>query len=315
MVIDIEHLSKRYKRAGAPALDDVTLTVGRGVFGLLGPNGAGKSTLMGILATLIEPSAGRVHVAGHDVRGDRAAIRRLLGYLPQEFGFYPRLTAYETLDYLALLSGLGRERRGRIEETLAVVNLEDVARRRVGTFSGGMKQRLGIAQALLNRPTVLVVDEPTAGLDPVERVRFHTLLAELATRSTVLLSTHIVADVASTCTDLAVMQKGRVVYRGSPADLAVEAVGRVWGATVQPERLATIEQCCTIAAATATPTGLTVRAVGTPPVGLACWQLEPTLEDGYLALVGLGGRVNPPSPWGRATIDAKQLVRSGENRP
>src|SRR5439155_9206379 len=196
---------------------------------------------MRILATLVAPSRGRALVAGHDVRRERAAIRRLLGFLPQEFGFYPRLTAYETLDYLALLSGLGRERRVRIDEALAFVRLSDVARKRVGAFSGGMKQRLGIAQALLNHPALLIVDEPTAGLDPVERVRFRTLLAELATRSTILLSTHIVADVASTCTDLAVLQKGRVVYRGTPEALAGQAAGRVWAATIVPARLPEVE--------------------------------------------------------------------------
>lgn len=287
-MIEIEHLSKRYARAATPAVDDISLVMGSGIVGLLGPNGAGKSTLMRILATLVEPSSGTAHVVGHDVRRERAAIRRLLGFLPQDFGFYPRLTAYETLDYLALLSGLGRDRRSRIDEVLAVVNLSDVARKRVGAFSGGMKQRLGIAQALLNRPAVLIVDEPTAGLDPVERARFHTLLAELATRSTVLLSTHIVADVASTCTTLAVMQRGRIVYRGTPAALVAQAQGRVWGATIPPEHLSTIERTCTVAAATATLNGLEVRLVGTAPIGLSRIALEPTLEDGYLALVGSG---------------------------
>ncbi len=289
-MIEIEKLTKRYERAAAPALDEVSLSVGTGVFGLLGPNGAGKSTLMRILATLVEPSAGTARVAGHDVRRERAAIRDLLGYLPQEFGFYPRLTAYETLDYLALLSGLGRERRARIEEVLAIVNLGDMARKRVGTFSGGMRQRLGIAQALLNSPKVLIVDEPTAGLDPVERVRFRTLLAELSARGTILLSTHIVADVASACSDLAVMRTGRIVYRGAPAGLAARARGRVWGTTITPDALPAIERTCTVAAATATPAGLEVRLVGAPPDGLTLTPLEPTLEDGYLAIVGPGAQ-------------------------
>jgi len=296
-MITIDSLSKTYGRAAAPALDGVSLDIGGGVFGLLGPNGAGKSTLMRILATLVDPSAGTVTVAGHDVRRDRAAIRRLLGYLPQEFGFYPRLSAYETLDYLALLSGLGRERRARIGEALAVVNLTEVAGKRVGTFSGGMKQRLGIAQALLNRPALLIVDEPTAGLDPVERVRFRTLLAELAGRITVLLSTHIVADVASTSSDLAVLLKGRVVYRGTPAGLAAHAQGHVWAATITPEQLPAIERACTVAAATATPGGLDARLVGTPPACLAVRALPPTLEDGYLILVGPGHPEDgPPLP-------------------
>ncbi len=285
-MIEIEHLSKMYKRGVIPTLDDISLTIGRGGFGLLGPNGAGKSTLMRILSTLSEPSHGHVMVAGHDVRRERAAIRRLLGFLPQEFGFYPRLTAHETLDYLALLSGLGRERHARIAEVLETVKLTDVARKRVGTFSGGMKQRLGIAQALLNQPAVLIVDEPTAGLDPIERVRFHTLLAELATRTTVVLSTHIVADVASTCADVAVLHKGHVLYHGSPVDLTARAEGRVWMVTIDPRNLAEVERTCTVAAATPTLSGLEVRFVGALPAGLAATPVRPTLEDGYLATAG-----------------------------
>lgn len=310
-MIEIEGLSKRYERATRPALENLNLRIGSGVFGLLGPNGAGKSTLMRILATLVEPTGGRASVAGHDVRRERAAIRRLLGFLPQEFGFYPRLSAYETLDYLALLSGLGRERRARIEEALAIVHLSDVVRKRVGTFSGGMKQRLGIAQALLNRPALLIVDEPTAGLDPVERVRFHTLLAELAARSTVLLSTHIVADVASTCTDLAVLQQGRVVYRGTPAGLAGQAAERVWAATVAPEWLPEVERVCTVAAATATPRGLELRLVGTPPAGLAARPLGATLEDGYLALVGPGAAEADRTPLSGAAPETAALAAIG----
>jgi ABC-2 type transport system ATP-binding protein len=284
-MIEMEQVSKTYKSARIPALSEVSLTISGGAFGLLGPNGAGKTTLMRILATLVSPSAGRAAVAGHDVGTGRAAIRRLLGFLPQDFGFYPRLTAYENLDYLALLSGLGRERRVRIEEALQRVNLQDVARKRVGAFSGGMRQRLGIAQALLNRPTVLIVDEPTVGLDPSERVRFRTLLAELASRATVLLSTHIVADVASTCTDLAVLRQGRIVYRGATSGLIAQARGQVWGAMVTPAQLPAIEAVCTVAAANATQAGLEVRLVGTPPPGLEVTPLEPTLEDGYLAVV------------------------------
>lgn len=163
-MIEIEHLCKEYTRRAGPVLRDINLTFGTGVFGLLGPNGAGKSTLMHILATLATPSSGSARVRGHDIVGDRRAIRRILGFLPQDFGFYPHFTAFEILDYLALLGGLGHERHRRIEEVLTAVRLSDVTHQRVGTFSGGMKQRLGIAQALLNRPSVLIVDEPTSGL-------------------------------------------------------------------------------------------------------------------------------------------------------
>ncbi len=313
-MIEIEHVSKTYKHGAVHALDDVSLTIDRGMFGLLGPNGAGKTTLMCILATLTEPTAGSARVAGYDVQRDRAAIRHLLGYLPQEFGFYPRLTAYETLDYLALLSGMGRERHARIDEVLTVVNLGDVAHARVGTFSGGMRQRLGIAQAILHRPTLLIVDEPTAGLDPVERVRFRALLAQLATHSTVLLSTHIVGDIASTCADLAVLQGGRVIYCGSPTGLAAQAQGRVWGAVVAPERLAAAERGCIMAAATATAAGLDIRLVGAAPSGLATVPLVPTPEDGYLALVGADGRAGGPHEGSGITpgLGTSRLTSLGE---
>ena len=297
-MIEMEQVSKTYKGARAPALAEVSLAIPAGAFGLLGPNGAGKTTLMRILATLVAPSAGRALVAGHDVRTGRAAIRGLLGFLPQDFGFYPRLTAYENLDHLTLLSGLGRGRRACIEEALQAVNLQDVARARVGTLSGGMRQRLGIAQALLNHPAVLIVDEPTVGLDPSERMHFRTLLAGLAARTTVLLSTHIVADIASTCTDVAVLRQGRIVYRGATVGLTARAGGMVWGATVTPAQFPAIERACTVAEATATPAGLELRLVGTPPPGLAVVPLEPTLEDGYLAVVEGGAGVPHPQPGG-----------------
>lgn len=293
-MIEIEHLSKTYKRQAAAALQSISLSIGHGVFGLLGPNGAGKSTLMGVVATLIEPSQGHVLVAGHDVRHERAAIRRLLGFLPQDFGFYPHLTAYETLNYLALLTGLGRERHARIAEVLEIVNLTEVARKRVGTFSGGMKQRLGIAQALLNRPAVLIVDEPTAGLDPVERVRFHTLLGELGTHTTVVLSTHIVADVVSTCTEVAVLHKGCVLYHGSLAGLAAQAERQVWTATIAPESLSDVQRLCTVAAAMPARDGLEVRLIGIVPPSLAAVPVPPTLEDGYLALAGPAAQAARP---------------------
>jgi len=307
-MIVIEGLTKSYGRGARPALDGITLSIGGGIFGLLGPNGAGKSTLLRILATLAEPSSGRATVAGHDVRAERAAIRHLLGYLPQEFGFHPRLTAYEHLDYLALLSGLRRGRRARIEAVLEMVNLRDGARKKVGTFSGGMRQRLGIAQALLNRPSLLIMDEPTAGLDPGERVRFRTLLAELAGTTTILLSTHIVADVASACGDLAVLQAGRVRFRGAPTALAAHASGRVWEALISPSQLPMVEAVCTVAAAAVTPEGIVARLVGTPPRDLRVRALEPSLEDGYLALLGPAGEVTAPQPPLVAAMPAAELL-------
>lgn len=285
-MIEVEQVSKRYGRAAVPALDQVTLSVGTGVFGLLGPNGSGKSTLMQILATLMPPSSGRAAVAGYDVQRERAQVRGVLGYLPQDFGFYPQLTALETLDYFALLSGLGKERSARITEVLATVGLGDVARNRVSTFSGGMKQRLGIAQALLTRPAVLIVDEPTVGLDPAERARFRTLLVELGTHSAIVLSTHIVADVASTCSDVAVLQRGRLAFQGSLQELAAQAKDRVWTAVIPQRALGDIQKSCVIAATTAVADGLEIRGVGTPPLSFSVHSTEPTIEDGYLALVG-----------------------------
>ena len=229
MHIEIRSLFKTY-RPNTVALSDVNLGIGAGMFGLLGPNGAGKTTLMRILATLIDPTSGTVSVDGIDVQHNKEAIRRQLGYLPQSFGLYPRLNPVETLDYIGTLKGLPdpRERRRRIHEILETVNLWEHRRRKVREFSGGMLQRLGIAQALLGDPRLLIVDEPTAGLDPEERIRFRNLLAMMSGERVVLLSTHIVADVESSCSDMAVIRKGRVIFRGAPEDLVRAADGKVW---------------------------------------------------------------------------------------
>jgi len=207
-MITISALTKTYP-GSVQALRGVDLEIGSGMFGLLGPNGAGKTTFMRLLAGLIRPTSGRVNVFGHDVTTPQGklAVKALLGYLPQELGLYPDLTAREFLDYVAILKGVtdGRTRRGQIEEALELVRLSDVANRRVKTYSGGMKRRVGIAQAILGNPKLLIVDEPTVGLDPEERVRLRNLLSDMAMRCIVILSTHIVEDISQSCNDLAVI--------------------------------------------------------------------------------------------------------------
>ena len=234
MQIEVHHLNKVY-RGGVQALNDVDLTIPSGMFGLLGPNGAGKTTLMRILAGILRPTSGSLRLDTFDGNSEhgRTAIKRVLGYLPQDLGVYPDLSAREFLDYIAILKGIDdrKSRQQRIKELLEVVSLSDVASRKLKTFSGGMKRRIGIAQALLNDPKLLIVDEPTAGLDPEERIRFRNLLSELAGDRTVLLSTHIVEDIAQTCRNLAIMKYGKVIFQGTTLDLLREAQSKVWTIT------------------------------------------------------------------------------------
>jgi ABC-2 type transport system ATP-binding protein len=290
MNITIQSLSKIYG-GNVHALNGVDLTIERGMFGLLGPNGAGKTTLMRILAGILHPTAGTVSMDGHAIRTehDRTEVKRTLGYLPQELGVYPDLSAREFLDYVAILKGLddAKARRSRVGELLATVSLDNVAGRKLKTYSGGMKRRVGIAQALLNDPRLLIVDEPTSGLDPEERIRFRNLLAELSEDDrTVLLSTHIVEDIAQTSRDLAVLAAGRVVFQGTIARLVSAARGHVWlvttnGADRKPEGDFTL-----VAAVPLASGGMQYRCVGEPPPGrVAAESAEPTLEDGYVWLM------------------------------
>jgi ABC-2 type transport system ATP-binding protein len=233
MELKIRNLSKRYPN-GVEALKEVSLTIPAGMFGLLGPNGAGKSTLMRTLATLQDADSGSATLEGEsgtvDVLADKDAIRKKLGYLPQEFGLYPRVTALEMLDHLALLKGLRdrKERRAVVEGLLVRTNLWDVRHRRLGTFSGGMKQRFGVAQALIGKPSLIIVDEPTAGLDPEERIRLHDLLSEIGENIIVILSTHIVGDVSDLCRQMAIINQGRVVSSGEPLPMIEAMRGHVW---------------------------------------------------------------------------------------
>jgi ABC-type multidrug transport system ATPase subunit len=280
-MLDIRGLSKRY--SDVLALEDFTLSAGAGVLGLLGPNGAGKTTLMSILATVTRPSAGTFLWNGVDGVRQPLAVRRVLGYLPQDFGVYERLTAREFLRYLGRLKGLGERDLGRrVEAVLELVNLHGAAGRRLGSFSGGMRQRVGIAQALLGDPQLLIVDEPTVGLDPEERVRFRNLLSEIAHGRLVILSTHIVSDVEAVASQIAVLRHGRLVALATPEELLRRAAGRVFAAVVPSERLAEVQARLAVSSILRKADGMHVRFVGEGAAVSGARPVEPTLEDAYL---------------------------------
>lgn len=289
MDIVIRDLTKTY-RGRVRALAGVTLDIPTGMFGLLGANGAGKTTLMRILAGVISASGGQAHVGGHDLSSERGrqAVKETLGYLPQELGLYPDLSAAEFLDYIGVLKGLDDRaaRRQRVEQLLDVVGLTEVAGRRLKKLSGGMKRRVGIAQALLNDPRLLIVDEPTVGLDPEERIRFRTLLARLGADRTVVLSTHIVEDVSATSRDLAVLAHGRVVFTGTVQDLMTVADGHTW-IVDQPDG------DVTVVSVVHDLSGPRYRVVGTPAADVAADSARPGLEDGYLWLMRAHQRTGP----------------------
>jgi ABC-type multidrug transport system ATPase subunit len=284
-MITVSQLTKTYGRK-VQALRGVDLEIGSGMFGLVGPNGAGKTTLMRIVAGLLRPSSGKVTVLGNDVTTSRGklAIKSVLGYLPQELGLYPDLTALEFLEYVAVLKGVSdkAERQKQLAETLELVGLTGDARRKMRTFSGGMKRRVGIAQALLGSPKLLIVDEPTSGLDPEERVRLRNLLAEMAGRCTVILSTHIIEDVSQSCNDLAVINLGQVLFRGSPGDLIAQARGRVWNLITSGERP---DSDITVVSTMQIHNGVQYRVIGTPSEAYNAVSVEPTLEDSYIWLM------------------------------
>ena len=238
MSLTITGLSKTYPN-GVQALKNISLNIGNNMFGLLGPNGAGKSSLMRTIATLQEPDSGTIMLDGINVLKDKDAVRRTLGYLPQEFGVYPRVSAEAMLDHFAVLKGVTvkSERRELVESLLRQVNLWDVRKRKLGTYSGGMRQRFGIAQALIGDPRLVIVDEPTAGLDPEERNRFLNLLAEIGERVVVILSTHIVEDVTDLCSRMAIIGQGQVLLSGEPVEAIRSLDGRVWRRTIDKAEL------------------------------------------------------------------------------
>ena len=292
MELQIRRISKTYPN-GIQALRDVSLTIPNGMFGLLGPNGAGKSTLMRILATLQEADSGSARLGEIDVLNQKEEVRKTLGYLPQEFGVYPKVSAESLLDHFALLKGIAerRARREVVEALLRQTNLWEVRKQRLGGYSGGMKQRFGVAVALLGNPKLMIVDEPTAGLDPAERVRFLNLLSELGANSVVILSTHIVEDVSELCTRMAIIDRGEILLEAEPLRAIDDLKGRVWRRVVSKEELAELERTHAVISTKmfARRTLVHVFSDGSPGAGFEL--AEPDLKDVYFTtMAGHVGR-------------------------
>jgi ABC-type multidrug transport system ATPase subunit len=282
MKLSLEGVGKLYQ-GKVWGLKDFTLEVGSGILGLLGPNGAGKSTLMRILATITKPTQGKVTWNGTDIVRSPNSVRAVLGYLPQDFGVYPNLNAVEFLEYLAAAKGLDRKTaRQRIQELLEVVNLLDARKRPLGGYSGGMRQRVGIAQALLNDPKLLIVDEPTAGLDPEERVRFRNLLSELSGDRIVILSTHIVSDVEACATNIALIARGQLVTSAAPEKLLQSVEGKVWERVIPSAELPALRQQYLTSSTMHRSDGVHLRILAEETPGSGAVPQSPTLEDAYL---------------------------------
>jgi ABC-type multidrug transport system ATPase subunit len=284
MQLEIADVSKRYKNVWG--LRDFSLTLASGVWGLLGPNGAGKSTLMSILGTITNPTRGKVTWNGIDIGTSPDELRPVLGYLPQDFGVYPNLSAVEFLEYLAAIKGLdGKLARRRIDELLQVFNLVEARNRPLGGYSGGMKQRVGLAQALLNDPKLLIVDEPTVGLDPEERVRFRNLLSDLSGDRLVILSTHIVSDVEATATEIAIISDGRLLISAVPETLLQSVENKVWERIIPSVDLPAIRQQYLVSNVMRRSDGVHLRIVADSRPGADAVPMVPTLEDAYLYCV------------------------------
>jgi len=282
--ITIRGLTHRYP-GNTVALKDVNLDIEKGMFGLLGPNGAGKTTLIRILVTLLKPTAGRVLINGLDLEKDRKKIRQLTGYLPQEFTSFARLTVWEFLDYVGCLRGIRpRSRRHTlIEKTLEDVGLYEARDRKASKLSGGMKRRLGIAQTLISDPQIMIIDEPTVGLDPEERVRFRNLLSDLSRQEKViLLSTHIVGDISSTCSRIALLNEGNLVFNGTPAELAAKVQGKVWKASITSQELDFFKTKYQVISAVPSEAGYELRIVAENYADGPAESVEPNLEDAYV---------------------------------
>ncbi|PRY14387.1 ABC-type multidrug transport system ATPase subunit [Pontibacter ummariensis] len=284
MKLEIKNISKTYPN-GIQALKDVTLSIPNGMYGLLGPNGAGKSTLMRILATLQEPDKGSIHLGELDIVRQKEEVRQTLGYLPQEFGLYPRASAEELLDHFAVLKGITNRasRKEVVAGLLRQTNLWDKRKQRLGGYSGGMRQRFGVAVALLGNPKLLIVDEPTAGLDPAERVRFLNLLSELGERSVVILSTHIVEDVSELCTNMAIINKGEILLEAQPLQAMAALKGRIWRKLIERNTLPYLEQVHQVIS-TKLLSGRTMVHIYSEEVpGKGFEPVEPDLEDVYFS--------------------------------
>jgi len=283
-MLRIENVSKTYGN-GVHALKDVSLEIPRGMFGLLGPNGAGKSTLMRTIATLQGVDAGSLFFDNVDVLSEKHEVRKILGYLPQEMGIYPGTSAEAMLDHFAVLKGLvsAGERREAVEGLLRMTNLYEVRRRKLGTFSGGMRRRFGIAQALLGDPELIIVDEPTAGLDPEERIRFLNLLSAIGESAVVILSTHIVEDVRELCSRMAILSQGRVLLHGEPSALVARLEGRVWRKVVDRNEVARIQESMPVLSTRLAAGRTVVHVLSDPSPGDGFEPAEPDLEHVYFA--------------------------------
>lgn len=286
MQLIVNHLGKQYK-SNFWGLQDFSLEINPGILGLLGPNGAGKSTFMRMLATITKPTNGTITWNGTDVVKSPDILRDVLGYLPQDFGVYPNLNAVEFLEYMAAIKGLDTaSAKKRIHELLQLTNLVEAAKRPLGGYSGGMKQRVGIAQALLNDPHLLIVDEPTVGLDPEERVRFRNLLSDLSGERIVILSTHIVSDVESTATQIALVNKGHLLRTAAPEDLLKELENKVWEWTVPSNDLPALKQKHIVSGTIRRSNGVQVRVVSVDKPDANAQNVSPNLEDAYLFFIG-----------------------------
>jgi ABC-2 type transport system ATP-binding protein len=285
MELTIERLSKRY--GDHWALQQLSLRCEPGLLGLVGPNGAGKTSLMRMLATLLEPTEGSIRWNGQDIRTHGQALRQVLGYLPQEFGLYPEFTGRQFLRYLAAMKGLPKSlAHRRVDEVLEIVQLEQVADRKLPTYSGGMKQRIGIAQALLNDPELLIVDEPTVGLDPAERVRFRTLLASLTSNRIILLSTHIISDVEAVANRLLILQEGRMLADTTPDALLATTVGKVWSVTTDQVTALQLQAAYQVSTMVNQMNGITLRLISATRPHEAAVVVDPSLEEAYLLATG-----------------------------
>ncbi|CAN5233147.1 ABC transporter ATP-binding protein [soil metagenome] len=283
MKLEIQNLSKKYSKEKY-GLHDFSLTIENGILGLLGPNGAGKSTLMKIIATISQPTNGSIKIDGVDITKEPNAIRKILGYLPQDFGVYPNLNAYEFLEYIAAMKGVGGSNlRPRIELLLEGVNLTAVAKKPIGTYSGGMKQRIGIAQVLLNDPKILIFDEPTVGLDPEERVRFRNLISDLASNCIVILSSHIVSDIETIADEVAIMKTGQLITKGTQDDIVDTVREKVFESMIDDTGLAILKEKCLVVNLTRKKDKVLVRYIADSPISDAV-NCTATLEDAYLYL-------------------------------
>lgn len=283
MILSLKNVSKTYKN-GVKALDDVTITINAGMFGLLGPNGAGKSSLMRTIATLQTPDTGSIEFNDLDILNNKIAFRKQLGYLPQEFGVYPKMSASDLLHYFATLKGITNksERNNIVDKALEVTNLSDVRDKHVAGYSGGMKQRFGIAQLLLNNPKLIIVDEPTAGLDPAERHRFLNVLREIGTNHIVIFSTHIVDDVKELCTDMAILNGGKILAQSTPKELVNSLTGKIWTTITSRDAIDEMQKKYNVISSSFNDTNdLDVRVYSDVSPGEKFEQAQPTLEDVY----------------------------------